>query len=73
MVDGPQPLGIESWMSINGRTWIVCEHFCILSWHKSLEEAEASLERIKQEREATLLEERRLLEELQKERADSEK
>ncbi len=54
----PQPLRIESWASMNGRTWAVCEYHGILSMHKSLEDAEAALEAIRtarKEREEKLL------------------
>jgi hypothetical protein len=47
----PQPLRIESWESMNGTTWAVCEYHAILSMHKSLEEAEAALEAIRRARE----------------------
>jgi hypothetical protein len=47
----PDGLKIETWESMNGQTWAVCDHFAILSMHKSREEAEARMEAVKRARE----------------------
>lgn len=44
----PKGLRIESWMSINGRTYAVCDGHAILSMHKTQEEVEAALEAVKE-------------------------
>ena len=47
---GPGPLEIQSWEALNGTTWAVCDYYAILSMHRSLEEAEATLEAVKEAR-----------------------
>lgn len=47
----PKGLRIESWMSINGRTYAVADGHCVLSLHKSEEEAKAALEAYRKARE----------------------
>jgi hypothetical protein len=41
-------LRVDSWMSLNGRTWAVCDYHAILSMHRSQEEAESALAVVKQ-------------------------
>jgi hypothetical protein len=43
-------LKIQSWQSMNGPTYVVVEHHCILSFHKTREEAEAAMAQIERAR-----------------------
>lgn len=43
-------LKIQSWQSMNGPTYVVVDHHCILAFHKTREEAEATLAQIEQAR-----------------------
>ena len=42
----PKPLRIDSWPSLNGTTFAVVDGHCLLSMHKSEEEAQAALEAV---------------------------
>jgi hypothetical protein len=44
-------LHIETWESINGTTWSVCEGYCIISMHKTEEAAESAMGEVRKARE----------------------
>lgn len=44
-------LRIESWMSMNGRTYAVCDGHAILSMHKTEEAAESAMGEVRKARE----------------------